>query len=297
MMTELTLAYEKALSEDVAVALNLFYKKTGNILWYRGMFTVDMAEPGVPVSYQAGDLETMDNWYQAGTYVFSDGSSKPYYERYFVPNATYLTNYNSSRYNLYQAIQVIFSKKLAAGWMLDASFTYSDWKRHYDPNETFGAGLDPTNFEFFQDGVLAPQSGGSGIRDVYVNSRWQFKLSGLYQLPFGINLTGVFQAREGYIIPYHELFQRGSGLGWTEMYQPGKKMGDDRLPTFWMLNLGLEKSFKISDNTNATLFVDGYNITNNAVTLQVNPLLGSEQGEIQRILNPGLFQFGVRVSF
>jgi hypothetical protein len=285
MLTEITVAFEKALGDDIAVALNLFYKKTTNLTWSRGYF-VDKA---------AGiyELETAANWYMAGTYVFQDGSSKPWYERYARPNATYRTNYSSDRYNLYKAIQFVFSKKLAGGWMLDASFTYSDWKRHYDPSQEY----DHTNLDFYQDAVVAPASGGSGVTGIYVNSRWQFKLSGLYQLPWGINITGVFQAREGYIVPYHELFYRGSGLSWTNMYEAGKKMGDDRLPTFWMLNLGLEKTFKISDTTTCTLFVDGYNITNNAIELKVEPLIGSAKGEIQRILNPGLFQFGVRVSF
>jgi hypothetical protein len=293
ILTELTLAFEKALGEDLAVAVNLFYKKTTNLRWYRGLFTVDMTGAPSGLSYNAGDLETAANWYQKGTYTFLDGSSKPYYERYYVPNASYLTNYDSGTYTLYQALQLIFSKKLAGGWMLDASFTYADWTYHYDEATYF----DKTNFEYYQDGANAPQSGGSGITGIYVNSRWQFKLSGLYQLPWGINITGVLQAREGYVVPYYERYRRGSGLGWTNMLEPGKKFGDDRLPTFWMLNLGLEKSFKVSDTTTCTLFCDGYNITNNTTTLKVNPILGSAAGDIERILNPGLFQFGVRVSF
>jgi hypothetical protein len=293
MLTELTLSFEKAFGEDLAVGVNLFYKKTNKLTWYRGLFTVPMTGAASGLTYAAGDLETADNWYQKGTYVFKDGSTKPYYERYYTPNASYLTNHSSDRYNLYQALQVIFSKKLAGGWMLDASFTYADWSMHYDPAEAF----DKTNYDFNEGGAVAPESGGSGVTGIFVNARWQFKLSGLYQLPWGINVTGVFQAREGYVIPYHESFKRGSGLSWTNMYEAGKKVGDDRLPTFWMLNLGLEKSFKISDTTTCTLFVDGYNITNNTTTLKVNTLIGSEQGQIERILNPGLFQFGVRVSF
>jgi hypothetical protein len=291
ILTEFTLAFEKAFGDDIALSLNLFYKKTTNIGWSRGMFTVPMT--GAPVSYGAGDVETAENWFVAGTYVFNDGTTKDWYERYYTPNATYRTNHSSERYNLYKAIQLIFSKKLAGGWMLDASFTYSDWQRHYDPDEYF----DKTNFDFNQDAVVAPSSGGSGITGIYVNSRWQFKMSGLYQLPWGINITGVFQAREGYVVPFYETFKRGSGLSWTNMYEAGKKSGDDRLPTFWMLNLGLEKTFKISDTTTATLFVDGYNITNNTIELAIEPQIGEAKGDIQRILNPGLFQFGVRVSF
>ena len=55
----------------------------------------------------------------------------------------------------------------------------------------------------------------------------------------------------------------------------GKKFGDDRLPTFWMLNLGLEKTFKVSDTVGVTLFVDGYSydtfyVNNNTINGIVN---------------------------
>ena len=81
------------------------------------------------------------------------------------------------------------------------------------------------------------------------------------------------------------------------MYEPGKKFGDDRLPAFWMLDLGLEKTFRLSSTTSVTLLLNGYNITNNSTTLSVNPRLGDHKDEILRILNPAIFQFGVRVSF
>ena len=118
------------------------------------------------------------------------------------------------------------------------------------------------------------------------------------QLPYGFNLSGVFHAREGYIVAYHELMKRGSGLGWTPLYQPGKKFGDDRLPAFWTVNLGVEKTFNFSSFAAVTLFINGYNITNDSTTLQVNSRLNSPgRGQAQRILNPGIFQFGIRATF
>ena len=139
--------------------------------------------------------------------------------------------------------------------MQDASFTYADWKRTWDAveygDETNSTG-DLTNYDYFNKGVVAPQSGGSGLRGIYVNARWMFKLSGLYQLPWGINITGVLTAREGYVLPYHEAFWRPVGVSWGNIYKTGSKFGDDRLPTFWMLNLGLEKTFKISDTASAS---------------------------------------------
>lgn len=145
---------------------------------------------------------------------------------------------------------------------------------------------------------MAPQSGGSGYTGIFVNSRWMFKLSGLYQLPWGVNISTVLDVHDGFVVPYYKTYNRGGGLGNISMYETGKKFGDDRLPTYWMLNLGLEKTFKLSDKTTATLFVDGYNITNNMTTLKVdNNYASSSWNQPLRVMNAGIFQFGFRLNF
>jgi hypothetical protein len=280
LLDEISLSFEKELAEDFGLNITLFYKRKTNLLRWRNI----MAD---------GSLETSANWFAAGTFTFTDGKQKTWYSRHAVGVATQLENY-TERVNQYMAIQFILSKKFSNKWMLDTSFTYQDWVA-----KRFDSGyFDKTNYDFYNEGVVAPESSGSGVTGIFVNSRWMFKLSGLYQLPWGINITGVLNAREGYVIPYYEELKRPMGLSWTNMYEPGKKMGDDRLPTFWMLNLGLEKVFKVSDTVTATLFVDGYNITNNQITLKVENTLGTTAtDDILRVLNPGLFQFGVRVNF
>jgi len=278
-LDELIISFEKSFGQDMAVSVTGLYKKKHNLLWYR---------PIMP----DGSGETDANWYVAGTHTFTDGQTKQYYNYYNRGRGDLLTNHGSDYHNVYMGLQLAVTKKFSDKYMLDASFSYADWKQTKVKSE-YG---DLTNFEFYNEGAVAPQAGGSGVTEIYVNARWQFKLSGLYQLPYGINVTGVFQAREGYVIPYYERYYR-SGPGWGNIYEPGKKFGDDRLPTFWMLSLGLEKSFEVSDRVTATVFADGYNITNNAITLKVNPRMGPTQGAIQRVLNPGLFQFGVRVNF
>jgi hypothetical protein len=289
LLDELSLTFERALGEDIAISVSGFYKKRHNLVRAIGILG-------------DGSLETdgAGNWYYAGDYTFLDGSSAPYYLRNEQPSGYYYTNYDADTYERYLALVLQFSKKFSDKWMFDASFTYADWKAFYK-QEDYGfyddAG-DLTNYDYFNEAVVAPAvSGSSGLSGIYVNARWQVKASGLYQLPWGINVTGVFQAREGYVLPYHESLYR-SGIGWTNMYRPGEKFGDNRLPTFWMLSLGLEKTFKISETASATIFVDGYNITNNNTTLLVETDYAADNfDQPLRILNPGIFQFGVRVSF
>jgi hypothetical protein len=179
--------------------------------------------------------------------------------------------------------------------MLDASFTYSDWKQKYE-----GDVVDPTNIEYYDGGVVAPGSGGSGLTGIYVNSRWMGKLSGLVQLPYGVNFSGVFVAREGYV-KLTDVRVTRPGIGVSSIYGSpggGGKFGDERLPTFWVLNLRLEKLFRIGDMGTVALAVDGFNISNAATALKQQTRITSENyGQDLRILNPRVFRFGIRFNF
>ena len=283
LLDELILSFQKAITNDLAVSLTGYYKKNHNLVRGIGMMDAN------------GTLETKDNWYYAGEFTFSDGHTQPYYLRYQRPNyGTYYTNYEKA-YNRYMAVQLVMNKRLSNKWMANASFTYQDWKAIRYEEEAF----DLTNFDYWNEGVVAPASGGSGLSGIYVNARWMFKFMGLYQLPYNWNISAVFQAREGYVVPYHEYLYR-PGIGWTSMYEykDGVKFGDDRLPNFWILNLSLQKQFKVSEKVKAVFHIDGYNITNNNTTLKVNDVLGtSTTGQIQRVLNPTVFQFGIKVNF
>jgi len=51
-------------------------------------------------------------------------------------------------------------------------------------------------------------------------------------------------------------------------------------------------------HTSATIFVDAYNLTNNSTVLAKGAQIGTPSfGLVTKELNPGLFQFGVRMNF
>ena len=282
LLDELTLSFEKQLVEDLAVSVTGFYKKQHNLDREIGIM-------------EDGTVETKDNWYKKTTQTVN-GTTVDVWDRIAVPVGSYFTNYGSKTYNRYMAIQLALTKKFSNKWMADASFIYQDWKDIKDPNETFNM----TNFDYFNDAPYSPRS-IRGAADVYVNSRWQFKLSGLYQLPWNINLSAVISTQEGYILgDFVQSAKKLKGGSYQYLYEWGKKFGGDRLPAFWTLNLGLEKKFMIGSNghTSATIFVDAYNLTNNSTVLAKGAQIGTPSfGLVTKELNPGLFQFGVRMNF
>jgi hypothetical protein len=291
LLDELSFSYEKELFADFATRLEFFYKKRHNQTWRRSM----MAD---------GELETEANYYvdsqdeTVGYDIYGRDELFPY---------EYITNHKKM-YDRYLGAQLVITKRLSNKWMFNGSVTYSDWKRFYEgeylgviddiKSLAFAVGLN--NQEYFQGGMVAPESGGSGVRNIYVNSRWQLKLSGLYQFPLGINFSGVFSAREGYVMPTNVRVYM-PGIGYGELYgnpDGGGKFGDQRLPVFWMMNFRLEKVFQVSETSSVTLSGDAFNVTNSAHALKKELRITADDfGQDLRILNPRVFRIGVRFNF
>jgi hypothetical protein len=290
MLDELTLTFEKALTEDLAFSLTGFYKKRSQLSQdYNSRGEIVNVSNGIMAD---GSIETKANWQYRGT-VRVGGTDVPAYDRLVDPIGNYYYN-KAKAYDLYLGLQFSAVKKLSKRWMANFSFTYQDWKRHRFADEE----LNLNNLDFFNGGQAAPATVGSGLRDIWVNSRWMVKFTGMYQLPFGVNFTTFFQAREGNPQPLRRLVLLNQG--WTYMYRSGHKVGDERLPALWMLNLGLEKTLKVADSVTATLVLDWYNATNNQIELMHNLAIGDDApASVQPTMwtNAGLFQFGVRVNF
>jgi hypothetical protein len=292
LLDELVLKFEKALTDDLAVAVSGFYKKRHNLstdYTNRGRFG-NVAKAMLDLN---GTVEDKSNWVLLGTYDVA-GTQVPYYEQIDTGIGAYYYNLEKA-YDTYYALQFMLTKKLSNKWMANLSFTWQDWKRHRFEEET----LDMNNFDFYNDAVMAESTSGSGLADIFVNSSWMMKLTGMYQLPYGLTLTTFFQAREGNPQPLRNTVRLNQGT--VYLYEGNSKLGDRRLPTFWLLNLGLEKTFKIADSVTATLAIDWYNATNNQIELKHNLSVGADldPDEPQPVMwtNAGLFQFGVRVNF
>jgi len=268
LLDELTASFEKELFTDFAARAEFFYKKAHNGIWDRPMTFEGDKEPLFsdpnPNYVDTGDIE--------------QETGQPIYELLEDYNYEYRTNYKK-RHTKYFAGQFVLIKRLSNRWMLDASFTYSSWKRYYEGEYT-----DPHNIWHFDEGV-----------DSTMNSRWQFKTSGLYQFPFGINASVVFRAREGYVLQPYAKTSR-PGLGSSTFYQGLR--GDERLPNFYMLDFRLEKVFQVGENSRVIVSMDAFNALNSNHELDQEQLLTDEGfGKTIKILNPRVFRFGVRFNF
>jgi hypothetical protein len=157
-------------------------------------------------------------------------------------------------------------------------------------------GEDPTNRSQRNGAQYDPVTAGSGIGNVFLNAKWLYKVSGLVQLPFELNVSGFYNARQGY--PYERFIQspsRVNGAGIISVLLDD--VGESRLPNYQNLDLKVERPIRIGSTRwipSAVLF----NVFNaNTVQAQRGTQNSAIANNIQAVLAPRVLQFGMRVTW
>lgn len=137
---------------------------------------------------------------------------------------------------------------------------------------------------------------GSGLGNIYINAKWLFKLSGMYQLPGDVNVSAFFNARQGY--PFEQgilVPARATGGGQPTVLLQG--VGDSRLPTYDNLDLHVERPIKLG----AVHFVpaiDVFNVTNsNIVQAFRSTQNATNANNIQAAVAPRILRIGIRLNW
>jgi hypothetical protein len=159
-----------------------------------------------------------------------------------------------------------------------------------------GGNEDPTNRAQMDGAQYAPVSSGSGIGNTYVNSKWLFKLSGMYQLAYGLNLSAFYNTRQGYpIARYIQSPSRANGAGVVSVLVD--RPGDVRLPNYQNLDFHVERPIG-SPRVRLVPSLDVFNVGNtNTVQAIRGTQNASTANNIQAIVAPRVVRFGVRMSW
>jgi hypothetical protein len=193
----------------------------------------------------------------------------------------------------YSCIEISAVKRLSHKWMMNVSFTYQIHTQHYGDNGY----LDPTNIDML-DGTRAPYSTGF----YYLSpGDWMAKLSFIYRLPWGFNISCFANARQGYfyapVIRVSTPERAAVGLGSTTVIHI-EKFGQTRRPDFYNADLSLVKEIRLGNYGTLSFQVDAFNIFNFAHDLKRYPQVNSTRyNEIEVILNPRVVRFGIRYRF
>lgn len=251
---------------------------------------------------------TLPAQFGGGTY------SAPWYEIdqniATVPPGYVWTNRGSDFDQTYDGVDLILTKRLSNRWMMRGSFSYNINKQHsgangcVDPTNTLpgqsaDTGNPSTNYtaESCGDNIyVATRSTGSGDKSaVFLNSKWQFNVNAMYQLPMNFNIAASIFGRQGYpIVP----FRRVAGSDGYIRDVVVVTTDALRYSNVFEFDMRLEKLIPITQTANVTLSADCFNITNQSTVLQrFNRLARTNSGLIKEIQSPRIWRFGARVSF
>ena len=146
--------------------------------------------------------------------------------------------------------------------------------------------MDPTNREFIE-----------GEQTLINGARWVAKLSGLYELPWGINVAGTLNARQGFpFIPNILSPNRPNGLGTIRvMVEP---FATHRYDNLTLVDLKAEKRFTTRQAVDVLRSVDVFNVINpNTVLNRVTTQNSATANRVTEVTGPRVLRFGLRFTF
>jgi hypothetical protein len=234
---------------------------------------------------------------------------------YYTPAFAVPTTFNEINvpgYNrVYNGFEVTGRKRMSNHWLMNVSFAYNDTKQNYNEfggsnNMQNGAtstttpfSEDPTNRKNRDGNQYDYLTGGSGLGGIFVNAKWLFKASGMYQAPFGFNVSAFYNARQGYLFEQGELVNVAgrSNLAAPTVFVPLDPIGDNRLPNYQNLDFHVDRRFRFG-TASFLPTLDIFNLANSntvqAIRITQN---ATNANQIQSILAPRVMRFGVKVNW
>jgi hypothetical protein len=324
---EVNISIEREIARNFGLSLGFNWKNMGRFSWSPDYYPVGYD----PLNPDQDHLRSKDDYVVAGTVPTTlldldgnefdpgEAADKPWYVLTNGPEGQY-TDYSKTvmmdpkRHNTYWGIDFIFTKRLSNKWMLNGSVTYQDQRNYFGD---FGY-LDPTNLWADEGQVFAfGMGGGSGKISRPFFTRWMFKLSGLYQLPAAINISGTVSAHEGtFYQTYFDL--EDDTLPNPNSYtnsMPTTKYNDrEQLSNVFVVNLKVEKMFNLASmgkmyfsadifNTfNSHTILRKYDVSHGTFYYESDALVDyappqDTSGVNNELLNPFLVRLGLRFQF
>ena len=204
----------------------------------------------------------------------------------------------------YNGLELTATKRLSHRWLMRGNVAYTDWKEHSgsgsyaDPTPKIAAGA----CQGACNGVFVTQSATSGaFQDVFINSKWSFNLTGLYQLPFDFNLGASLTGRQGYPNIVRDDVSLPSGA--TSQVILHNPVGSSRFDSVYELDLRAAKDFRFFNRLEVTISADLFNAPNQRTILQRTTLASTDEvanGNFNRITelqSPRVWRLGARLTF
>ena len=299
---EVILGVDREIGAGFAVGANYIWRRYGDFSWNDrvGITTADwVATTFTPAASTCpgADNRTAAATCQAVTY-YQPGFQQP----------TIQLEANIPGYaRTFNGVEVTGRKRLANHWLMNTSFAYNSTVVNFNEfpgaaNQTSGTSgtipisEDPTNRGVREGGQYDYLTSGSGVGNVYVNAKYLFKLSGMYQAPLGVNVSAFYNARQGYPFETGILSPTRANGGGT-VFVVLNPVGENRLPNYQNLDLHVDRAVKVG----TVRFVPSLDVFNVGNFNTIQAIRGTQNAananQIQAILAPRVVRFGIKFNW
>jgi hypothetical protein len=295
---EIIVGVDRELAAGFAIGANYVWRRYGNFNWNDrpGITTADWVAlnftpaastcPGAGNRVEPATCPTV-TYYQ------------PAFQQPTILNLTNIPGFNRE----FNGFELTGRKRLSHHWLMNTSFAYNSTIVNFGefPGSQPNAGSatiseDPTardKRDGFQYDYL---TAGSGIGNVYVNAKWLFKISGLYEMPLGFNVSAFYNARQGYPLENTvQVASRLNGAGALDVLLD--PVGDVRLPTFQNIDFHVERPLKFA-RARLVPSLDVFNVSNSDTIQAIRSRQNATNAnQIQAIVAPRVIRFGIRFNW
>jgi hypothetical protein len=280
---EFIVGFDRQLGRNMAVGASYIWRKYDQFNWrdVQGITSADYRSVTFnPTGCPAGALcETVT-----------------YFEPTFPIPSPFLTTNIPDRWRDYNGFEVQLQKRYSERWSGNISYAYNSAVDVFD---------SPASYEDAScrstlcpgDQAYAPESGGSGLDNVFNNAKWLVKMGGRYTTPlWNIDVAGYYSFRQGYPFPQGILTpNRANQGGQTTVLL--ERMGEVRLDNFQSGDLRIGRDFTFG-RARLSPSLDIFNIGNvNTVQGRRRNQAATNANQISTIMAPRIVRFGVRVQW
>jgi hypothetical protein len=196
---------------------------------------------------------------------------------------------NTAGHDDFYTLEFSASKRQAGRWSLNGSFSYR-W------NMDNSASYFGNSLRALQD-VSTPNDLIYTDNGRYNFTTWAFKVNGTYQAKYGINITPSLRNQSGQ--PYGRTISIGAanGINYGTARILAEPIDSHRQDNITILDVRVEKAFRLAPTRTLSVFLDGYNLTNTNAAANINWSSGATFLTPSTIIPPRLARVGVRFDW
>jgi len=219
------------------------------------------------------------------------GTTVTYYEyaRALVGQQFERTRYTNDRRidQTFKSFEIAVNKNYSRGWQFSAAHTAT--KKHVP----FFIGNVITEIDSLTEGARTnPNTEINSTDDTW---EWNSRISGSYELPYGIRLGANYQIRSGRPFARTHLFTGGATI--PSIVLNAEPFGTRRLPNIHLVDLRAEKTFKIGSSQRLITRASLFNALNVSTATTVNTRSGASFLRATAIIRPRIAELSASFSF